>query len=333
VASLVLATTASGQADAPWAAAADVRLALSEAETELVLGSAPTADARVDEARAAAEVVLASRPAELRAALAALERADRAVAETDERAFAVARAKVWTAILKASFAETLAATRRGNVEAARSWLLVREFRPPTRFSRAAADATLALDQLQAGTLGKAAAAAAIRNDLLDTYEGRIRSALAAVRESALAGFDVREAESAAAVAGYWAILRPAYRAQRGAANARQADSAFDALAQETGTGTAAAAHRGAAERALEGFRAAPLSEEEQLRRAGQMERFLKLVPIEYGRGVKDGKVALDFEIQEAITFRDGAAGALADLVCILLARDAAGTPKVGAGFT
>jgi high-affinity iron transporter len=37
------------------------------------------------------------------------------------------------------------------------------------------------------------------------------------------------------------------------------------------------------------------------------------VPIEYGRGVEDGKATLDFEIQEAITFRDGAAQAFGDL--------------------
>ena len=36
------------------------------------------------------------------------------------------------------------------------------------------------------------------------------------------------------------------------------------------------------------FRAAPLIAAEQVRRAGQLERFLGLVPIEYGRGVADG---------------------------------------------
>jgi high-affinity iron transporter len=76
--------------------------------------------------------------------------------------------------------------------------------------------------------------------------------------------------------------------------------------------------------ALEGFRAAPLSEADSLRRAGQLERFLQRVSIEYGRGVRDGKVAVDFEIQEAITFRDGAEAACADFAPVLLARDRAG---------
>ena len=59
-----------------------------------------------------------------------------------------------------------------------------------------------------------------------------------------------------------------------------------------------------------------------MRRAGQLDRFLRLVAIEYGRGVSDGRVTKDFEIQEAITFRDGAAAAFADLEPLLLARDA-----------
>jgi high-affinity iron transporter len=40
---------------------------------------------------------------------------------------------------------------------------------------------------------------------------------------------------------------------------------------------------------MHGFRAAPLSHEETVRRAGQLQRFLALVPIEYGRGVDDGR--------------------------------------------
>jgi high-affinity iron transporter len=332
-AGLVLAAAASGAPTAPWDAASDVRLALSDAETELVLGGVRTADARVGEARAAVGVVLAGRPGERAIALRALDRADAAVAREDERAFAAARAEVWTAILRGSFAEAVAATSRGDAKEAQSWLLVREFRPPTRFSRAAADATLALDELAAGTLTPAAAAQAVRSDLLDTYDGRIRSSLAAVREADLAGFDVREAESAAAVGGYWAILRSAYRAQHSPAETGRADAAVAALAEQAAAGKDTATARAAAERALEGFRAAPLGEAEQLRRAGQLERFLKLVPIEYGRGVEDGRVTLEFEIQEAITFRDGAAGAFADLESVLLRRDAAATRQIGAALT
>ena len=73
--------------------------------------------------------------------------------------------------------------------------------------------------------------------------------------------------------------------------------------------------------------------EETLRRAGQLDRFLRLVSIEYGRGVSNGRVTKDFEIQEAITFRDGAAAAFADLEPRLLAiATAAATRRVKAAL-
>ncbi|MEX2421302.1 MAG: FTR1 family protein, partial [Actinomycetota bacterium] len=72
----------------------------------------------------------------------------------------------------------------------------------------------------------------------------------------------------------------------------------------------------------------PLSTEEEQRRAGQFLRFLALVPIEYERGVADGRVTKDFEIQEAITFRDGAALALSDLESVLVQRDPEATERM-----
>ncbi len=52
------------------------------------------------------------------------------------------------------------------------------------------------------------------------------------------------------------------------------------------------------------------------------------MPVEYGRGVADGRVTLAFEIQEAITFRDGAAQAFADLSSVLAKRDPAATARI-----
>ena len=85
---------------------------------------------------------------------------------------------------------------------------------------------------------------------------------------------------------------------------------------------------GTVEQQLEGFRAAPLAPAEQARRAGQLDRFLRLVPIEYDRGVEGGRVTLAFEIQEAISFRDAAAAALADIAPTLLQRDATATREL-----
>jgi high-affinity iron transporter len=295
-----------------------------------VFGDRATARAQVDEAARAAESYLGGHPNELREAKSALARASAAVARGDEAALAAARATVWTALLHAAFDGAVSAAARGDPSAARSWLLVREFRPPTRFSRPRADATLALDALSAGTLSPAKAASAVRADLLDTTDGRIRSALDSVAEASSLGFAVRRAEAGALALGYWSILAPVYRAQRGPAAERRAGHALTSLAAATASGRGVPAALAAAERALEGFRAAPLPEAELLRRAGQLLRFVKLVPIEYGRGVRDGRVTADFEIQEAITFRDGAASALRDLEPVLLRRDAAATRQLGA---
>ena len=64
---------------------------------------------------------------------------------------------------------------------------------------------------------------------------------------------------------------------------------------------------------LEGFVAAPFTDEEQARRAGQLKRFVGLIPVEYSHGVKDGHVTIPFEIQEAISFHSGAKAAFSDL--------------------
>ena len=56
------------------------------------------------------------------------------------------------------------------------------------------------------------------------------------------------------------------------------------------------------------------------------------MPVEYGRGVKDTTVHLDFEIQEAAAFRTGATAAFADLRDQLAKLDAARTETAAAGI-
>ena len=211
----------------------------------------------------------------------------------------------------------IAAAAAGDVDEARAWLLVREFRTPTRFTRPGADATLALQCARGRPASAAgAAAAAVRADLLDTYQARLRAALEDVAAAGEPGLRRAAAPGAAALArGYFAISRrrlreaaerpprprradrPLRRARGGRAGRRSTQRSTTALEDDRRRRSTASARRRSAE-------------EEKLRRAGQLQRFLALVPIEYGRGVDDGRVTLDFEIQEAITFRDGAAQAL-----------------------
>ena len=210
--------------------------------------------------------------------------------------------------------------------------LVREFRKPTRFSRPGADATLALARSPSGELPAQAALAAVRTDLLDTYQARLRGALEAADEAVEHGFATRAAGRDAPRRGYASDPRSTPSARSAAT--RQpiglASRARRGSRPPASTGEAAAYSRARAaiEDALTGFRAAPLSAEEEQRRAGQFLRFLALVPVEYERGVEDGRVTKDFEIQEAITFRDGAAQALADLEFVLVQRDPKATERM-----
>ena len=325
---LWLAPAATATDPAPWKVAGDVELALADADTAQILGDAAAARANVSSAQREVAGLLAGRPRALRVAERALDDAATAVTAGDQAALATARALVWTTILRASLLEATASASSGDVEAARSWLLVREFRPPTRFSRAAADATVALDELAEGSLAPKKAAAAVRRDLLDTYDSRLRTALAGLRAADEQGYAATRAEMGALALGYWRIVAPAYAEARGLRAERSLTGSFEKLALTARGATALGAPLARIETALAAFRAAPLTGAELVQRAGQLDRFLRLVPIEYGRGVKDGRVTLDFEIQEAVTFRDGAASAFTDLRPTLASTDARATARL-----
>ena len=322
---LALAGAASAASEAPWEKAADVRTTLAEAQRALVLGE--SGEARKLVRKAAAFDLDGLGPV----ASPGLAAAEEAVRDNDPAALEIARATTWTAILGESAGRAIAAAANGDVDEARAWLLVREFRQPTRFTRPGADATLALRALEEGRLDPAAAAAAVKADLFDTYQARLRAALESVSAAGDQGFDISRSGSAALARGYFSVLSPAYADQRSAAEAATATAAFDKLvaAAEAGDDAAVATALEDVEAGLEGFRAAPLSEDEKLRRAGQLQRFLALVPIEYGRGVEGGQVRLDFEIQEAVTFRDGAAQAFGDLEHLLALENEADTRRLG----
>ena len=173
-----------------------------------------------------------------------------------------------------------------------------------------------------GTTSAADALQSLRADLLDTYQARLTEALHDLSTADANGFASRRAELAASAQGYFFILSPAYFEQRGSTALSNAQTAFADLRD-------AAVHQPqslnekltAVEHDLDNFRAAPLSPAEQSRRAGQLLRFLSLVPVEYGRGVEDGQVTRDLEIQEAITFHEGAYAAFSDLKNLLDAND------------
>jgi high-affinity iron transporter len=277
-----------------------------------------------------ADILAQTAPAADQRVRAGLDEAAAALEQGNAARFAAARAQVWTALLAGSYQTVTARIQAGDGEGARSWLPVREFRHATRFSRPNADATLALRDFALGTGDAEQAMQAVQAELLDTYQTRLAEALADVRAADAQQFAVRRAEAAALAEGYFAILTPAYTEQRGQASAQMATAAFADLRRAALQGAVPTAALADVENALQGFRAAPLSPAEQERRAGQMLRFLSLVPLEYSRGVRNGAVAVDLEIREAITFGDFASVAFADLRTLLDARDAAATERAAA---
>jgi high-affinity iron transporter len=262
----------------------------------------------------------------------ALRDARRAAAAGDGEALAAARGAARGALFAGSFRVTVDAAGRGDAREAREWLLLREFRTATRFTRPDANGTLAVEQLARGRVKAAQARQAVAKDLLDAYQARLRELLADADETLERGFGARHAETAAQAAGYWWILAGRYAEDRGEPAARATGAAFDRAAQAAADGDAAAYRAARAEigRALDGFTAAPLTPEESARRAQQLLRFLALVPVEYDRGVSDTKVTLDFEVQEAVAFRTGAETAFVDLQDQLAKRDKRRTAAVEA---
>ncbi len=304
-------------ADRPWHEAEQVRQTLFEAQSDLTLGERDSAARNAGKARTRAiaafgDVGTDAAQGALRSALTA---ATRAASTGDEASLAAARGRAYAAILQISATVTLRSVGRGDAVAAKRWLLLRDFRTATRFSRPGVDATAAVRRLGAGEIKPAEAALAVTKDLFDGYQSRMRELLTDTTASSRRKFDVAAAEQAAQAAGYFEILAERFTESRGAAATDKVRADLLALvaAARRGDAQALAASSTSVDADLEGFTAAPFTPQEQARRANQLTRFVSLVPIEWRSGTSGTKVTAAFEIQEAKAFMDGATAAFADL--------------------
>lgn len=321
----------------PWQVAENVRSQLFEAQTALILDTSADAARAVERARASYErslaaTVRAADPDADRAIRAAFADAARAARAGDQVALAAARGEIRAALFAGAYVVTLDAIDDGDAATARQWLLLREFRTATRFTRPGGDATLAVQQLQRRRATPEETRAIVAKDLLDAYQGRLRELLDDAARGDERDLPARRAEASAQAAGYFSILLPRYLQDMGDARADRALAAFGKMQRAALRGDSAAfkaAHADAVA-SLDGFTAAPFTDDEAARRAQQLLRFLALVPVEYGRGVKDGRVNLDFEIQEAVAFQTGAEAAFQDLQATLAKRDPARTQEIAA---
>lgn len=323
-------------AEQPWRAAEQARQDLFSAQTALDTGD--RADARADVARAARTLRRglgdAGSASSRRAMRAALADARAGVAADDPLALAAARGEVQAAAFAVATDETLDATGAGDAAAARRWLLLRDYRTATRFTRPGVDATLALRALAAGRTSPRRAQLIVTKDLLDAYQSKQRELLDDAERARKKDFAAAQAEAAGQAAGYFDILAARYTEERGEANTATARARFDALRDAAVAGDAAAfaqARAGIAS-AMDGFTAAPFTPQEQARRANQLVRFVSLVPIEYRDGTEDGRVTVEFELQEARAFLDGANAAYADLADAMRRQNADAAAKAKAGI-
>ncbi|MFN8662856.1 MAG: FTR1 family protein [Thermomicrobiales bacterium] len=295
-----------------------VRSGLFDAQAALLAGDPAKAEQGIADAQAAADQLLplfTADPAVAPAVEQDLAAAEKAVQGNDAEGLAVASGQIWATLMRGAYAETLAAVDAGDAKAAASWLLLRDFRLTTRFDRPNADATVAVHQLAEGAATPEQVAATVQADLLDTYQARLEALLNDVASGTPGDLSPTQAQAVGLVSGFWPLLAPALEEQQGADVREQADAAFANWQQEAQRGTrdTFAPLQADTTSIVQSFRAAPLSEADKARRAGQLLRYLSLIPMEYGRGVKNGQVLLDLEVQEAIAFLDGARASFNDL--------------------
>ncbi|HET6998048.1 MAG TPA: FTR1 family protein [Solirubrobacterales bacterium] len=330
--------TATAAAEPPWQAADEIRAELFEAQTQQLFGERTGDAVRSAEAHLRGPLrrgLAADAPTELREVEASLAAARRAAATLDETGLAAARGRIVSALRRGAMAVSVAAAERGDAKAAREWLQIRDFRKTTRFTRPGVDGTTAIQELAAREISPHAAVLQIEKDLLDTFQARLLTNLDEAAQAAERDFDGRFAEASAIVLGYWKAIAPEYAEQRGAEERRVTERDFEQLASagaradEAGFSIA----RERVEADLEGFTAAPLTPDEEINRASQLDRFIELVPKEYDKGTSDGHVTVAFEVQEAVAFMDGVEAAFSDLEPVLLERDAAAVERINAAFT
>ena len=320
----------------PGARPRRVQPGLFDAQTELILGGprrgratpcAPPARryARRAARRRSARADPARRRRRPRRALA--RRRARRARRRRRRARRRARERCAPRSSRGAYAVTLAPPARGDAATARDWLLLREFRTATRFTRPGADATLAARR--GCGRGRLRAARGARRPSPRTCSTPTRRACASCSTTPTRGAGARPpgAPRRGRRAGRRLLRDPRARAtreDRGARPPRAPRPRFAALRDAALAG----GERFAAARAAADARARRLH-----RRAVHRPRRPRAAPSSScassrscrsstAAASRTTRVTLDFEIQEAVAFRTGARRAFADLRDQLAKRDA-----------
>lgn len=212
------------------------------------------------------------------------------------------RQRLWLALVGGAQHRALDLLSAGDAASAAGWLTIREY---ARVSRDIA-ATEAVDALGDGRITPEAAVAAVEAELLGIAATELRLALARAAEDAVDGHQIRLAGELGRAEGLVDLLGANLQRRLGS-------EALSALERDLALAFADPAAITAAQARLLAYAPVDLSPEERLRRARLLRRFTALVWEEYRDGVRDGRVTVALEYNEALLFRERAAVLLGDL--------------------
>lgn len=314
-----------------WEAARAIRSHAFEAQVELYVadrGPEPTPRHRAAAEHIAASVRTYERdlrpetsrhsPEADRAITGALADAAAAASTGDSRGLAAARGRLWGELLHAGHRIVLAALEAGDGERAAEWIALREYRQATKVSLATSEAREAIAAFAAGGGDPTSVRTVVEADLRDAYFFRLRDALRQLEDAAARGFDVRATEWAELAAGYFRIVQADFETKLGSAAAEAAAAGFAELTAAATAAvpapstavqpsrTAIGGHVGDVRARLADYEPVDLSPADLARRSQLLYLFVELVDIEYRDGVRDGRITIETEYREAVTFRDQA---------------------------
>ena len=295
------------RAETPWDAAALIRAETGRIERLLYRAPSPSRDDDIAVRLALIEttwsnVVTLFEAGDGAAIAAALASYGEKVRQGEGSGAARWRQLLWGRILiggRTRLFDTMAANE---VEAATSWLTIRDY------ARASGDtaAALALQAFGEGALSAPAARQTVEAELLTVAASELRFALTHAAGNAKKGFATQYAGDLGRIEGMVTYLKDNLAAEIGSGGMAVLATALERAQTDPGAITEIQAQ-------LAGYAPVRLSPEERARRATLLRRFMALVSEEYLKGVRGGVVRIPFEYNEARMFRDRAAMILADL--------------------
>lgn len=240
--------------------------------------------------------------------ISALDQASHAIENGDSLGLALARGRLWTALLNASYVATTTALETGEMQTATAWLGLREYRQATRVSLVNNQAQNAIHAFQAGTSDQTTVIDSVNNDLRDTYFFRMRDSLNELEDAIIRDYPTRAAEWVGQIQGYYTILSPHFIETQGNPTGEELTETLNTLERyvlaEDWDASISTLNR--VRDLIANYQPVTLTTSEIAERGQLFYIFTDLVYLEYKDGVRDGEITIEVEYQEALTFRDQA---------------------------